>query len=411
MINLPQRQNQPMFDLSGLGSKMPDNLPGSVPTVPDGTGGTPPAAAGDVLTPAEKLALAEKEIATRNAGGTSPAEGAVEETEEQIQAKLDTLATKEEKDLTPEDKAYIAKYVPEEVSPVDSARSFMVEKYGATDIAEKKYDNTPEGLSAIVDDVAPVVAEKMLLDYFAQIPYMKEFYEHVSEGRGLETFLAKNQKPAFELIDIKQVPDDASETIIKQSKDNQRQMIRMDLASKGVDTETIESIIDLADGAGKLFEKANTAKAQLKARHQAAVEAAMKEEELAIQQEEAQKQAVYKQVEQMFEKNDFGGLSLPVADLKAFRDATTRVDGQGNTVMHYKRSKLTTAQRVFLDYIVWKDFKGIGTPKAAQTSKAFTFKQAGKQNDVRNGGRVRDASANLNLDVKGSLPFLKINQT
>ena len=267
----------------------------------------------------------------------------------------------------------------------------MMEKY-ALDLAAKKYDNSPEGLANIVDDVVPMVAEKMLEDHFATIPYMQEFYDHVSQGRGLETFLANYQKPAYESIEIKEVAADAPDAVIKQIKENQRAMIRLEYQARGVDPEETESLIDLTESAGKLGERAIKAKATLRSNHEARVAQMMKEEEEAIQQDELDRQETAKAALQMFEKNDFGGLSIPVSDLKVFKDAVFQTDGQGKTLLDYKREKLTLAQRLFMDYIILKDFKGVGTPKAPQQSKQFVFKQANEQNNVRNGGRVRGAT-------------------
>jgi DNA-binding transcriptional MerR regulator len=247
-----------------------------------------------------------------------------------------------------------------------------------------------------------MVAEKMLVEHFDAIPYMKAFYEHVSAGRGLETFLASNQKPVFETIDIREPNADAAEPVIKQAKENQRQMIKLELQAKGVEAEEIEQFIDLTESAGKLTERANKAKATLTTNHKAAVAQMMEQEEAAIQQQEAQQAAVNKQVAQMFEKNDFGGLSIPVADLKLFKDAVFNVDGQGKSLIQHKREKLTLAQQLFIDYIVLKDFKGIGTPKAPQQSKQFVFQKANKENDVRGGGRIRGAGSmeHAQFDIK-----------
>jgi hypothetical protein len=395
MYYQPLRSPDPQLSFGSLGDKMPEDMGGNKPVI-----SLNPQQTGQDLTPEQKLAAAEAEIQRRQqqqttppgtTPPTTPPATEPQETDEQIQAKLDALATKDESTYTDEEKAYIAKHVEQELTPVDATKSYMMEKY-SLDLAEQQYDNSPEGIAHLVDNVAPMVAEKLLQDHFASIPYMAEFYEHVSMGRGLETFLARNQKPAFESIDIREPNADATEPIVKQLHENQRAMIRLELQSKGMDLEEAESFVDLTESAGKLFERANKAKTYLKVRHEAAINQMMKEEEEAIQEEEREKQETAKIAIQMFEKNDFGGLSIPVADLKLFRDAVFQTDGQGKTLMDYKRERLTLAQRLFIDYIILKDFKGVGTPKAPQQSKQFVFKSKNEQNNSRNGGRTRGAT-------------------
>jgi len=394
MYYQPHRSPDALPSFGSLGDKMPEDMGGNKPVI-----SLNPQATGQDLTPEQKLAAAEAEIARRQqqqatpptTPPTIPPTTEPTETDEQIQAKLDILADKEEKDLTDADKAYIAQHTEQELTPVDATKSYMMEKY-SLDLAAKQYDNSPEGIANIVDEVAPMVANKILQDHFATIPYMQEFYEHVSAGRGLETFLARNQKPIFETIDIKDAPADATEPVIKQAKENQRAMIRLEFQSRGVDPEEIEQFIDYAESSGKLAERAGKAKVTLKHVHELRVTEMMREEEEAIQEEQREKQETAKLAIQMFEKNDFGGLSIPVADLKLFRDAEFQTDGQGKTLLDYKREKLTLAQRLFIDYIILKDFKGVGTPKAPQQSKQFVFKSKNEQNNARQGGRTRGAT-------------------
>jgi hypothetical protein len=421
MFTQPLRKNEPAFDFGGLGDRIPDNLPGGAPTIPINKGNN----GGADLSQQQKDAAADAELARQAAekakqqgqgqqGQQGQGESATEpeETVEQIQAKLDVIAAKEEKDYTPEDKAYIEKYTAQEETPIDAAKNLVVQKYALELGEDKKYDNTPEGLTTLIDEVTPMVAEKMLEEHFATIPHMAEFYNHVRQGRGLETFLAKNQKPIYDAIDIKEPSAEASEAIVKQSKDNQRQMIRLDLQSKGVDTETIETIIDLADSGGKLFEKATTAKAALKVKHEASIQAQLQAEEDAIKADQLEAEAVHKKVVSMLDKNDFDGLSIPPADLKIFKDALLKVDSNGRSLIDYKKQKLTLAQRLFLDYIVLKDFKGIGTPKSPAANKVFQFQSASQQNNARAGGRLTGANKteHANVDIKGLNLLFKQNK-
>jgi len=367
-------------------------------------GKTLPLKQGDELTPEQKLAAAEKLIKDKEDAKKGQNQGSNtddvnksgdELTDEQIQAKLDELAKKDEKDLTVEEKAFILEKTGEggEVDEITRVKSVFETKYGIE--LKNQYENSEVGLTQMVDEVAPVIAEQLLANYFATVPGMKAFYDHVVvEQRSIETFMARNEKPAFLNIPVKEITSDMGEENKVKAENNLKALIKLDLQNKGVGEDDIEDFIALAESGNKLYEKGKAAKDSLTKSHTAAVEAKLKAEE-------QQKAADAKQIEEettaliaMIDKNDFNGISIPATDLKAFKEAMTRKDGRGNTLLDYKRAKLTLAQFALLDYLVFKDVKIPGLSKAVTTTnRKFSFKKAAEENDARNGGRTRGAGA------------------
>jgi len=237
------------------------------------------------------------------------------------------------------------------------------------------------------------------------------------EGKSIETFLAKNEKPAFESIDIKPIAD-LDDTQKATMISNLKSLISMDLKSKGVDDDTITNLTALYEANGTLFDKAKASKEGLIKTHKANVEAKIKAEEAQIEQDRVTAQKEINAVREMITKNDINGTSIPAGDIKAFSDAMFKpVNAQGDTLMDVKRNKLTLAQRALIDYIVFKDFKVTGLATKTPT-KSFDFSKIKSENDKRKGGRTNGASSTgddnrgkgiQSIDIKNFLQKQTIN--
>lgn len=332
-----------------------------------------------------------------------------EPTDEQIQTKLDELAKKEETTLTEEDKKFIDKHVPP-IDEVTGVKQSFEQKFGVT--LEKTYSNDETGLAEITEDVSKIRATQLLTSYFEQIPYMKEFYDHViTEKRGIETFLAKNIEPSFKSIKLESTSDANDQVVNDKIIANQKALVKADLTSKGVPEEDANTLIDLYEDKSSLFDKAKEAYKALETKYKASVDAKLAEEESRIKANEADSQKIFTEMQTMLDKNSFDGVTIPTTDIKAFKEAMLKpVDDQGRTIMDYKRAKLTLAQRAIIDYIVFKDLKvtGLGQATTIVQNKAFTFKKAATENEKRNGGRTNAANSTEDL-VNNPMDVRKIN--
>jgi hypothetical protein len=376
-------------DLLGLVSKMPST----------GNAGGTPGAGEDGLTEAEKLARAEALLKEKEAGkGGKDEPDPTEPTEEQIQAQLEELSKIEPEKLTDEQKEFIEKYTQQEVDEITATRQELEGLYGIK--LEGTYENSPDGLKQLTKDITPILVQKQFIEALQQVPYMKEFYEHVTSGKSIDTFILGNTKPAFENIELKEVDEFTPEEDKAKAINNQKKVIELAFKEKDLSDDDIKNFLDLYEANGKLFEKAKVALDSLKKNHKAKIDAQIKAEEDRIKAEQEEIAELAKQAEAIIEKNDFDGLSIPTADIKAFKDAVFKpVDQKGNTAIDYKRAKLTLGQRLLIDYLVMKDFKNIGLSTKQQT-RTFAFKKAAEDNNKRGGGRLAGAgtqSPNINL--------------
>lgn len=355
---------------------------------------------------ADKL-VADKLIADK--GTTTDKDTIVEETEEQIQAKLDILATKDEKTLTEDDKKYIEKYTGTEADEVTTVKQNFEQRYNIK--LEGEYSNNEEGFAKLADDVTKIKANNLLQNYLENVPYMKEFFQHaVVEKRGIETFLEKNTTPSHKTIKLEQISDTNDEGVNNKIISNQKVLIKMEFLSKGIKESDADEFINIFEDKGNLFDKAKEAQISLETRHQANLNAKLKAEETRIQEEEQIAEKEYKAMETILETNNFEGIALPATEIKAFKEAMLKpIDDEGHTLIDYKRYKLTLAQRALLDYFVWKDLKvsGLGTV-TPPTTKKFTFKKSAIENDKRKGGRINGAGDSIiNDKTPGNLFDIK----
>lgn len=358
------------------------------------------------LTDAEKLLLAEKQIKLKEEQANLSKETKEKEErekkekevkikkdkgeltdEEKVQLRMKELSEKKEEELTDEEKQFITDNTPNELSEIQEIQKNLEETYGVK-LSEKEYDNGPDGLKEMANDLMPVLAEQMFLNYLETVPYMKDFFDHVAiNGRSIETFISRNEKPMFESIEIKPI-DQVEEADKPKMIANLKSVISMDLSSKGVDEDAIKSLLDVYEAGGQLYDKAKTHKENLIKAHKANVDARIKAEEDAITQQQQAAQQEIKMMKDMITKNNFNGLQIPTTDIKAFTDAMFRpIDARGNTAMDLRREKLSLAERGLIDYLVFKGFKvsGIGGKKI---DKASDFSKLRKENNTRGGNRL-----------------------
>lgn len=362
------------------------------------------------MSDAEKAVYLEKQEKLKEEKDKSKgviAELTVEETEK-INSKLEELAAKEETDLTDEDKAFIEEHSQQEADIVTSFKQELESAYGIE--LGDKYDNSSDGIKTVLSDAVPKLVNAGILEALATVPYMKEFYEHIQSGRSINTFLTKNEKPAFESIEIKN-PNEISEEQKPVVLKNLKELITLDLKSKGNTEDDINNLLNLYEAGGTLFDKAKLAKEGLTKTHKANVEAQTKAEEQRIEQQQQEQVREYNTIKDIIQKNDFNGVSIPAVDLKGFTDAMLKpLNQQGITLMDGKREKLTLAQRALIDYIVYKDFKNLGL--TAKTTKGVDFSKLKQENNKRGGPKLGGGgSGNESRTTKGEHPVINIKST
>lgn len=401
--------SEQVIEVTGL-----NNL--NIPTEGNVPGASTPAAGGE-LTPEQKLAAAEKVIADKAAAekaaaeaanGNKGDEGKDGPTAEEIEAKLAELAAKDQATLTDEEKEFVDKNKPSELDAVSAAKVDLETTYGVK--LDGKYENNPEGVKQLANDLAPMVAEKLLLNTLQQVPGAAELFQHLREGKSVDTYLTKSATPAFEGIEIKDAEGVEDQAIKDKLISNQKAILEMGYKAKGIKDKDIKGLIDLKEAAGELFEAAKETKKELSDAHKASVQVQLKAEEDRIKADEEANAKIITDIRGILSKNDFAGVAIPADKIKGFEAAVLNTDKDGYTALDYSRAKLTLGQRLLIDYIVYSDFKNLGfSPKTSP--KPFDFKQAKDENAQRDGSKLRGAGDNKLPEFNiASFDFSAINK-
>jgi hypothetical protein len=342
-----------------------------------------------------------------NKGGNPNDEGDEEDelSDEEINTKLEEISAKKEEELTDEDKEFLEKYNNQD-DEITAVKKELEGTFGVK--LEGEYENGVGGLKAAIKDAIPQLVKKTFIESLAEVPYMKDFYNHVAiEGKSVDTFLLKNTTPDFAKIKVEEVTSTMDDNAKTTALNLQKNLIYQELIAKGMEESDVTEFIKLQEDTGKLFERAKTAKDTLVKMYEKEKEVILKQEEAKLAKQEEERKQTIEKVKEIIQSNNFDGLQIPTEDIAMFQEALLKpIDDRGNTLLDYKRSKLNLEKNLFLDYLVLKDFKVKGlTQKKVEST--FNFGKAADDNNKRGGSRVRSTSSKK--DANGSPT--KINLT
>jgi hypothetical protein len=342
-----------------------------------------------------------------NKGGNPNDEGDEEDelSDEEINTKLEEISAKKEEELTDEDKEFLEKYNNQD-DEITAVKKELEGTFGVK--LEGEYENGVGGLKAAIKDALPQLVKKTFIESLAEVPYMKDFYNHVAiEGKSVDTFLLKNTTPDFAKIKVEEVTSTMDDNAKTTALNLQKNLIYQELIAKGMEESDVTEFIKLQEDTGKLFERAKTAKDTLVKMYEKEKEVILKQEEAKLAKQEEERKQTIEKVKEIIQSNNFDGLQIPTEDIAMFQEALLKpIDDRGNTLLDYKRSKLNLEKNLFLDYLVLKDFKVKGlTQKKVEST--FNFGKAADDNNKRGGSRVRSTSSKK--DANGSPT--KINLT
>lgn len=361
----------------------------------------------DDLSEEEKLKLAEEKIAAEEkarkekAAGEDGSEEEEEEDElsEEDQVKLKEIQAKEEDQLTDEEKEFLEKHAPTPTL-IDSIKDDFEDLVGEP--IEGEFENNNEGAKNLVSIAATKIATNLVKEHFTKNPEFAKVYNHIiTEGRSLDTLLKKEVKPDFLSIELKDISDTNNEEENNKIIENQKKVISNYLEKKGNSPDDIKIILEAHETNNKLFDKAKEAKQALVTDYEASVK-------IALEQEEQEKIAAAEKVKEQWDTvnkiistNTFDrGLKIPVTDIKAFKEALFNRDVRGISLMDQKRAKLSLADRVLLDYFIWKDFKVKGLD-SKKSNTSLDFSKAVEKNKKRKSADIiSDGNKDKEFNIK-----------
>jgi hypothetical protein len=272
----------------------------------------------------------------------------VEEQEPEEEPEVEEVEDELEEEEVVEDDLPEGDEAPDEEEVEDTSVASEIAKTLGFEL-ENQYADTVEGLTEFARDIAQEIAEDQLNTLFEQYPEVQKHLDYVmSGGESGKFFEAYNPNTDYNNFELQENDYASQQTILAQY-----------FQLKGHDQEFIKEMIEDYSESGKLYGKANAAKAAL-----AQAQAEYRENMIAQQQQEQERLAeenaqFWNGVADIIESgNEFAGVRIPDKQKGKFFDYISEPVGpNGETQRDLDYSDAELEVKLAIDYLMYNGFK------------------------------------------------------
>tara|TARA_R100000951_G_scaffold48508_1_gene41200 strand:- start:605 stop:1711 length:1107 start_codon:yes stop_codon:yes gene_type:complete len=315
------------------------------------------------------------------------AEGLAESEEEEVEVEEEESSEEDEEDDYEEDEE------DDERNPVESTVvAEILEKLGYE--TEGEYDDTPEGLLAMTQDVGKQIAEDQLDQLFENFPLVKNHLEYVLNGGDSKNFM-QAYDPQLDYNQLELVEDDSR---------SQKGILADYFATKGHDKDFIDELLTDYEDTGKLYQKAEAARRALGKMQETSRQQLVESQKEEKQQREVQQQEFWNGVYETIESNnEFAGITVPNREKSKFFDyISTPVTKDGRTQRDLDHAEAEMETKLAIDYMMYKGFdlqKIVEKKAKTQNAKSLRDRISRNEEKVKSArGRQRRKSKQVDLD-------------
>lgn len=243
-----------------------------------------------------------------------------------------------------------------------------------------EYEDSVEGLTEFVRDISQQTAETQLQTLFEQFPDVQKHLDYVLAGGDSEKFF-ETYRQGYDFGGIEIAEKDIS---------LQRAVLGHYLKSKGHDEEFVEETLDLYEGNGKLYNKAQTAKEHLHESQQAQRQELIQQQKAEYARQQQETMQFWEGVAEKIESgNEFAGIRIPdMQKSKFFSYISQPVGANGETQRDIDYAQAEMEVKLAIDYLMFNGFKlNDIIDKKARTKSV----QSLKERIVSNQERVKNA--------------------
>ena len=243
-----------------------------------------------------------------------------------------------------------------------------------------EYEDSVEGLTEFVRDISQQTAETQLQALFEQFPDVQKHLDYVLAGGDSEKFF-ETYRQGYDFGGIEIAEKDIS---------LQRAVLGHYLKSKGHDEEFIEETLDLYEGNGKLYNKAQVAKEHLHESQQAQRQELIQQQRAEYARHQQETMQFWESVAEKIESgNEFAGIRIPdTQKSKFFSYISQPVGANGETQRDIDYAQAEMEVKLAIDYLMFNGFKlNDIIDKKARTKSV----QSLKERIVSNQERVKNA--------------------
>jgi len=259
---------------------------------------------------------------------------------------------------------------------------------------DNKYEDTPEGLTKMAQDVGSQLAEEQLDTLFKKFPLVADHLQYVMSGGNSQDFMAVND------------PRSDFSRMRVQEKDlaGQKYVLSEYFKSKGHDNKFINELLDDYQESGKLFAKAQNAQKSL-ATAQQQYKKQMLAQQQQMQQQQMQEQnkfwnGVYNTIDK---SKEFQGIQIAEREKGKFFDYLSKpVTKEGYTQRDMDYSKADMNVKLAMDYLMYKGFnldKLIDRKARTKSTQSLKDRIKGHQETVKS-ARKASKTSNKAVDIE-----------
>lgn len=340
----------------------------------------------DAITDGLDLPMAEPE------DPEAPEPEQVEETEETEEENvLDGI----DPDIPEEEEAEEDEEEEEEVAEDEEGNATVVsevlDKLGYD--PEEEYEDTPEGLAAMTKDIASQMADERIDNVLENFPLVKQHLEYVLQGGESQQFMAAHD-PNMDYEKFNLEEDDAA---------SQKVILSNYFELKGHDKEFINELLEDYEDTGKLYKKADAAKAALgKYQQQQREEMYEQQRQQNIEAQKEKAQFWDNIAGKIEESQDLAGISIPQREKNKFFNYISKpVNQDGLTQRDIDHSEADIDVKLAIDYLMYKgfDLKGLINSKAkTQSARTLREKLSGRQESIKSAKKATRRTTKFNVD-------------
>ena len=285
----------------------------------------------------------------------------------------------------------------EEDSDDDSEESSTVveeilDKLGY-DLEGDSYDDTAEGLAAMTEDIASQMADDRIDKVLEAFPLVKKHLDYVLAGGQSQNFMeAYDPNLDYDQVNIEE--DDHR---------SQKAILGDYLELKGHDNDFIEEMLNDFEDTGKLYQKAEAARAALAKHQNSQREQLVERQRKETEARQAETQKFWANVSDTIEDADsFAGISVPKKDKEDFFDyLSTPVTKEGYTQRDLDHAEADMEIKLAIDYLMYTGFDLsdlISTKARTQNAKTLRERISRNEDRVKSTRRSTRRSKNVDLD-------------
>ena len=256
-----------------------------------------------------------------------------------------------------------------------------------------EYEDTPEGLTKMTQEVASKLADERIDDLLEEYPNVKAHLEYVMNGGESNTFLEANHKEGdYELLEIRE--DDIN---------TQRNVLGNYLHLKGHDKDFINELLEDYEDNGKLLDKATLAKDAMSKYQQEHRSKIQEEQRLTTQQQTEQNNEFWSGVANTIQDSrEFAGIKITEREKKDFYHYISQpVDKAGKTQRDLDHLEADMDVKLAIDYLMYKGFnldEIVGRRAKTKSTQSLRAKLSKNEEDLKSTKRKRRTVKNVDFD-------------